>query len=138
MERKPITTSTIRQMKVEGRPSTMITAYDYAMARNVDEAGIDMILVGDSVGNVMLGYSSTIPVTMDAMIHHTQAVVRGTKYALVVGDMPFMSYQASEAEGLMNAGRFLKEGGILDELENAGIQEGDTVRMYGFEFDYYK
>ena len=111
MERKPITTSTIRQMKVEGRPSTMITAYDYAMARNVDEAGIDMILVGDSVGNVMLGYSSTIPVTMDAMIHHTQAVVRGTKYALVVGDMPFMSYQASEAEGLMNAGRFLKEGG---------------------------
>ena len=111
MERKPITTSTIRQMKVEGRPSTMITAYDYAMARNVDEAGIDMILVGDSVGNVMLGYSSTIPVTMDAMIHHTQAVVRGTKYALVDGDMPFMSYQASEAEGLMNAGRFLKEGG---------------------------
>ncbi|MPM25462.1 3-methyl-2-oxobutanoate hydroxymethyltransferase [bioreactor metagenome] len=111
MERKPITTSTIRQMKVDGRPSTMITAYDYAMARNVDEAGIDMILVGDSVGNVMLGYSSTIPVTMDAMIHHTQAVVRGTKYALVVGDMPFMSYQASEAEGLMNAGRFLKEGG---------------------------
>ena len=111
MERKPITTSTIRQMKVEGRPSTMITAYDYAMARNVDEAGIDMILVGDSVGNVRLGYSSTIPVTMDAMIHHTQAVVRGTKYALVVGDMPFMSYQASEAEGLMNAGRFLKEGG---------------------------
>lgn len=111
MERKPITTSTIRQMKVEGRPSTMITAYDYAMARNVDEAGIDMILVGDSVGNVMLGYSSTIPVTMDAMIHHTQAVVRGTKYALVVGDMPFMSYQASEAEGLMNAGCFLKEGG---------------------------
>ncbi|MHC1717236.1 MAG: 3-methyl-2-oxobutanoate hydroxymethyltransferase [Acidaminococcaceae bacterium] len=111
MERKPITTSTIRQMKEEGRPITMITAYDYAMARNVDEAGIDMILVGDSVGNVMLGYSSTIPVTMDAMIHHTQAVVRGTKYALVVGDMPFMSYQASEAEGLMNAGRFLKEGG---------------------------
>ena len=82
MERKPVTTSTIRQMKEEGRPVTMITAYDFAMAKNVDEAGIDMILVGDSVGNVMLGYSSTIPVTMDAMIHHTQAVVRGTKYAL--------------------------------------------------------
>ncbi|MGE4588177.1 MAG: 3-methyl-2-oxobutanoate hydroxymethyltransferase [Acidaminococcaceae bacterium] len=111
MERKPITTSTIRQMKEEGRPITMITAYDFAMARNVDEAGIDMILVGDSVGNVMLGYSSTIPVTMDAMIHHTQAVVRGTKCALVVGDMPFMSYQASEAQALVNAGRFLKEGG---------------------------
>ena len=111
MERKPITTSTVRQMKAEGRPITMITAYDYAMARNVDEAGIDMILVGDSLGNVMLGYSSTIPVTMDAMIHHTKAVVRGTKAALVVGDMPFMSYQASETDALINAGRFLKEGG---------------------------
>ena len=111
MERKPITTSTVRQMKAEGKPITMITAYDYAMARNVDEAGIDMILVGDSLGNVMLGYSSTIPVTMDAMIHHTKAVVRGTKTALVVGDMPFMSYQASETDALINAGRFLKEGG---------------------------
>ena len=111
MERKPITTSTVRQMKAEGKPITMITAYDYAMARNVDEAGIDMILIGDSVGNVMLGYSSTIPVTMDAMVHHTQAVVRGTKAALVVSDMPFMSYQASEAEALTNAGRLLKEGG---------------------------
>lgn len=111
MERKPITTSTVRQMKAEGQPITMITAYDYAMARNVDEAGIDMILVGDSLGNVMLGYSSTIPVTMDAMIHHTKAVVRGTKAALVVGDMPFMSYQASETDALINAGRFLKEGG---------------------------
>ena len=111
MERKPVTTSTIRQMKEEGKPITMITAYDYAMARNVDEAGVDMILVGDSLGNVMLGYSSTIPVTMDAMIHHTQAVMRGTKTALVVGDMPFMSYQASESEALTNAGRFLKEGG---------------------------
>ena len=111
MERKPITTSTVRQMKAEGKPITMITAYDYAMARNVDEAGIDMILIGDSVGNVMLGYSSTIPVTMDAMVHHTQAVVRGTKAALVVSDMPFMSYQASETEALTNAGRLLKEGG---------------------------
>lgn len=111
MERKPITTSTVRQMKADGQPITMITAYDYAMARNVDEAGIDMILIGDSVGNVMLGYSSTLPVTMDAMVHHTQAVVRGTKAALVVSDMPFMSYQASEAEALTNAGRLLKEGG---------------------------
>ena len=131
MERKPITTSTIRQMKVEGRPSTMITAYDYAMARNVDEAGIDMILVGDSVGNVMLGYSSTIPVTMDAMIHHTQAVVRGTKYALVVGDMPFMSYQASEAEGLMNAGRFLKEGGCAAIKLEGGSEVCPLVKKMG-------
>ncbi|MGL5207082.1 MAG: 3-methyl-2-oxobutanoate hydroxymethyltransferase [Acidaminococcaceae bacterium] len=128
MERKPLTTSTIRQMKEEGRPITMITAYDYAMARNVDEAGIDMILVGDSVGNVMLGYSSTIPVTMDAMIHHTQAVVRGTKYALVVGDMPFMSYQASEAEGLMNAGRFLKEGGCTAIKLEGGSEVSQLVK----------
>lgn len=111
MERKPITTTTIRQRKELGQPVTMITAYDVAMARTVDEAGIDMILVGDSVGNVMLGYSSTIPVTMEEMLHHTKAVCRGTKYALVVGDMPFMSYQVSEAEAIMNAGRFLKETG---------------------------
>lgn len=111
MERKPITTTTIRQRKELGQPVTMITAYDVAMARTVDEAGIDMILVGDSVGNVMLGYSSTIPVTMEEMLHHTKAVCRGTKYALVVGDMPFMSYQVSETEAIMNAGRFLKETG---------------------------
>ncbi|MEG0798356.1 MAG: 3-methyl-2-oxobutanoate hydroxymethyltransferase [Acidaminococcaceae bacterium] len=111
MERKPITTGTIRTKKQQGQPITMITAYDVAMARTVDEAGIDMILVGDSVGNVMLGYDSTIPVTMEEMLHHTKAVCRGTKYALVVGDMPFMSYQVSTAEALVNAGRFLKETG---------------------------
>ena len=106
-----ITTATIRQMKQKGKPITMLTAYDCAMARMEDEAGVDMILVGDSVGNVMLGYSSTIPVTMEEMIHHTKAVCRGVSNALVVGDMPFMSYQANEDEGLRNAGRFLKETG---------------------------
>lgn len=111
MERKSITTSTIKDLKAAKIPITMVTAYDYAMAKNVDEAGIEMILVGDSLGNVMLGYSSTVPVTMEEMLHHTKAVVRGTKFALVVGDMPFMSYQSSEIEGMLNAGRFLKEGG---------------------------
>ena len=81
MAEKQVTIATIKEMKKRGEPITMITAYDYAMARNVNEAGIDMILVGDSVGNVMLGYNSTVPVTMDEMIHHTKAVMRGNKTA---------------------------------------------------------
>lgn len=109
MKEKQVTIATIKEMKKRGEPITMITAYDFAMAKNVNEAGIDMILVGDSVGNVMLGYNSTVPVTMDEMIHHTKAVMRGNKTALVVGDMPFMSYQASITEGMHNAARFLKE-----------------------------
>ena len=95
MANKQVTVATIREMKQNGEPITMITAYDVAMSRNVNEAGVDMILVGDSLGNVILGYNSTVPVTMDEMIHHTKAVMRGNSTALVVGDMPFMSYQAS-------------------------------------------
>ena len=106
-----ITTTTIREMKKAGKAITMLTAYDCAMARMEDEAGIDMILVGDSLGNVVLGYDSTIPVTMEEMLHHTKAVCRGVSNALVVGDMPFMSYQISDEEGMKNAGRFLKETG---------------------------
>lgn len=112
MNKKAVTTSTIREMKQQGEPITMVTAYDYAMARNVNEAGIEMILVGDSLGNVMLGYGSTVPVTMEEMIHHTKAVMRAGGQALVVADMPFMSYQASIADGLYNAARFLKETGL--------------------------
>lgn len=108
---KPVTVNTIREMKQKGEPITMITAYDVAMARNVNEAEIDMILVGDSLGNVVLGYNSTIPVTMDDMIHHTKAVMRGNNTALVIGDMPFMSYQADIKDAIYNAGRFLKETG---------------------------
>src|SRR5208283_5334053 len=96
--------------KKEGRKKiTMLTAYDYPLARIVDEAGIDAILVGDSLGMVVLGYESTVPVTMDEMIHHAKAVRRGTKYAFLVGDMPFMSYQVSKEEAVRNAGRFMKE-----------------------------
>ena len=92
MATKNVTVATIKEMKQKGDPIVMITAYDVAMARNVNEAGVDMILVGDSVGNVMLGYNSTVPVTMDEMIHHTKAVMRGNSTALVVGDMFFMSF----------------------------------------------
>ena len=111
MANKQVTVATIKEMKQKGEPITMITAYDVAMSRNVNEAGVDMILVGDSLGNVILGYNSTVPVTMDEMIHHTKAVMRGNSTALVVGDMPFMSYQASIEQGMINAGRLMKEGG---------------------------
>lgn len=97
-------------MARRGERIAVLTAYDYPTARLVDAAGVPIILVGDSLGNVVLGYGGTIPVTMDEMIHHTAAVARGTTNALVVGDMPFMSYQADDGEALRNAGRFLKEG----------------------------
>lgn len=104
------TVLTFAKAKQEGTKISMLTAYDYSTAKLMDEAGINSILVGDSVGNVMLGYEDTTPVTMDEMIHHVKAVSRGAKNALVIGDMPFMSYQTSIAEAVANAGRFIKEG----------------------------
>jgi 3-methyl-2-oxobutanoate hydroxymethyltransferase len=101
----------IREMKEKGKIIPMLTAYDYATAKMIDEAGVPLVLVGDSLGMVVLGYESTIPVTMEEMLHHTKAVVRGTKRALVVGDMPFMTYHASIGEALHNAGRFIQEAG---------------------------
>lgn len=103
------TTSVIRDMKKKGEKITMLTAYDYSMATIVDEVGVDIILVGDSLGMVVLGYDSTLPVTMENMLHHTKAVSRAAKHSMVIGDMPFMSYQISEEEALRNAGRFLQE-----------------------------
>ena len=128
MAQKQITVATIKEMKQKREPITMITAYDVAMARNVNEAGVDMILVGDSVGNVMLGYNSTVPVTMDEMIHHTKAVMRGNKTALVVGDMPFMSYQASITDGMYNAARFLKETGCTAVKLEGGSEVCELVQ----------
>lgn len=128
MNNKPKTVTTIKQMKEQGELITMITAYDVAMARNVNEAGIDMILVGDSVGNVMLGYTSTIPVTMDEMIQHTKAVVRGNSTALVVADMPFMSYQADMADAMYNAGRFLKETGCTAVKLEGGQEVAPLIK----------
>ncbi len=104
------TVVTIRQAKEQGDKITMLTAYDYSMAKLIDEAGINMILVGDSLGMVMLGYEDTLSVTMEDMIHHTRAVARGAKNALVVADMPFMSYQTSVYDAVCNAGRLMKEG----------------------------
>jgi len=106
-----VTIGEIREMKQRGEKIPMLTAYDYATAKLVDEAGVPLILVGDSLGMVILGYESTIPVTMDEMIHHTKAVVRGTKHALVIGDMPFMTYHLSVEDALRNAARFIQEGG---------------------------
>jgi 3-methyl-2-oxobutanoate hydroxymethyltransferase len=101
----------LRQWKAEGKRFAMLTAYDYPTAEILDAAGIPVLLVGDSVGRNVLGYPSELPVTMDEMLHHTRAVVRGTKDAMVVADMPFMSFQVSVEEGVRNAGRLVKEGG---------------------------
>lgn len=123
-----VTVSTFLSMKQKGEKISMITAYDYTTARLVDEAGIDSILVGDSLGNVMLGLGDTVSVTMEDMIHHGAAVARGAKNALVVIDMPFMSYQASVYDAVVNAGRLMKEGrGNAVKLEG-GAEVADRIR----------
>ena len=110
--RKKITTHTFRLKKQRGEKITMLTAYDYPTALAVDQAGIDSILVGDSLGMVVLGYENTLPVTMADMLHHCKAVSRGATAALLIGDMPFMSYQADVNDAVRNAGRFLQEAGM--------------------------
>ena len=124
----PVTTSTFRALKASGQRIVMVTAYDVSAARLVDAAGVDAILVGDSLGMTMLGYGSTLPVTMDDMVRATAAVVRGTKRALVVADMPFMSYQASAEDGLRNAGRLMAEGGAGAVKLEGGAGVAETVR----------
>ncbi len=111
MAEKRVTITDIIRMKEEGRKIAMITAYDYPFAKLVDEAGVDIILVGDTLGMVVLGYDTTLPVDMDTMVHHTKAVCRGARRALVVADMPFMSYQISVEQAMANAGRLMKETG---------------------------
>lgn len=106
-----VTIPKLRQMKADKEKITMLTAYDYPTARLLDQEGIDMMLVGDSLGMVVLGYPNTLPVTMDEMLHHTKAVSRGVENAIVVGDMPFMSYNIEPSDAVRNAGRFIKEGG---------------------------
>ena len=115
-------------MKVEKQRIVMLTAYDYPTAKLVDEAGVPLILVGDSLGMVVLGYESTIPVTMDEMIHHTKAVVRGTKQAMVIGDMPFMTYHTDISDALCNAARFIQEGGAQAVKLEGGITVAETVK----------
>ncbi len=118
----------IQAMKAAGKTITMLTAYDYPMALLEDRAGIDIILVGDSLGMTVLGYENTIPVTMDEMIHHTKAVTRGAKYPLIIGDMPFMSYNTDERDAILNAGRFLKEGGADAVKLEGGASVKEIVR----------
>jgi 3-methyl-2-oxobutanoate hydroxymethyltransferase len=118
----------IYKKKAEGKKITMLTAYDYPTAQIVDQAGIDMILVGDSLGNVVQGMPNTLPVTMDEMIYHTKMVSRATQSAMVVGDMPFLSYQTHKAEAVRNAGRFLKEAGAEAVKLEGGSQMAETIR----------
>jgi len=118
----------IKEMKQKGEKIAMLTAYDYATAKLIDGAGIPLILVGDSLGMVVLGYESTIPVTMDEMLHHTKAVVRGTTRALIVGDMPFMTYQVSVDDALRNAARFIQEGGAQTVKLEGGENMAETVK----------
>lgn len=126
--RKKMTTLAFRQKKERGEPLTMLTAYDYPTALAVDNAGIDSILVGDSLGMVVLGYENTLPVTMEEMLHHSRAVARGAKYALLIGDMPFMSYQVSVEEATRNAGRFLQQGGMDAVKLEGGRERTNAVR----------
>lgn len=125
---KKITTFTLQQKKQRAEPITMLTAYDYPTAQAVDRAGIDSILVGDSLGMVVLGYENTLPVTMDDMLHHCKAVARGANCALLIGDMPFMSYQVSAVEGLRNAGRFLQEAGMDAVKLEGGRERVEAIR----------
>lgn len=123
-----ITTAVIRGMKKKGEKITMLTAYDYAMASVLDDVGIEMLLVGDSLGMVVLGYDSTLPVTMNDMLHHTRAVSRGTKSAMVVADMPFLSYQCSVEDAVRNAGRFLQEAGAHAVKLEGGREVAESVQ----------
>ena len=123
-----ITINQIKDMKQKGEKIAMLTAYDYSTAKIIDEVGIPMILVGDSLSMVVLGYESTIPVTIEEMLHHTKAVVRGTKRTMVVGDMPFMTYHISIEDALKNAARFIQEAGAQAIKLEGGVTVAEKVR----------
>jgi len=123
-----VTINEIKAMKQRKEKIPMLTAYDYVTAKIIDEVGVPLILVGDSLGMVMLGYDSTIPVTMDEMIHHTKAVVRGANKALIVGDMPFMTYHINVSDALHNAARFIQEGGAQAVKLEGGEVVAETVK----------
>ncbi len=128
MSRKKTTILSLQKLKDEHMPITMMTAYDYSSAMLVDRAGMDLILIGDSLAMVMLGRDSTVSVTMEEMLHHARAVAQGAQYAFLVGDMPFMSYQPSIPEAIRNAGRFLKEAGMDAIKLEGGHEVADTIR----------
>jgi 3-methyl-2-oxobutanoate hydroxymethyltransferase len=126
--RAKVTAPAVVALKRKGEPITVVTAYDFPTARLADQAGVEILLVGDSVGTVVLGYESTLPVTMEDMLHHTRAVTRAKPSALVVGDMPFMSYQASDEQAVLNAGRFVQEGGADAIKLEGGARVAGAVR----------
>jgi 3-methyl-2-oxobutanoate hydroxymethyltransferase len=128
MEKAKVTIADLLQKKKNNQKITMMTAYDYPTASMVDQAGIDTILVGDSLGMVVLGYSSTVPVTMDEMIHHCKAVTRAAVHSFVIGDMPFMSYQVSIEKAIENAGRFIKEAGCESVKLEGGSEMAPVVK----------
>jgi 3-methyl-2-oxobutanoate hydroxymethyltransferase len=128
MSRKKVTIAELQEKKQKNQKITMVTAYDYPTARILDQVEIDTILVGDSLGNVVLGYESTVPVTMEDMIHHCKAVVRGVKSGFIIGDMPFLSYQVSEEKAVENAGRFIKEAGCDAVKLEGGSDMARTVK----------
>ena len=128
MARKKMSILALHEKKVQAQPITMITAYDYPSALAADRADIDSILVGDSLGMVVLGYESTVPVTMEEMLHHCRAVRRGAQFAYLIGDMPFLSYQADRSEAVRNAGRFLKDAGMDAVKVEGGREIASTVR----------
>jgi len=128
VSRKKVTILNLKDKKEKGEPITMLTAYDYPTGLLVDQAGIDIILVGDSLAMVVLGQENTVAVTMDEMLHHCKAVARGAKHPLLVGDMPFMSYQVDVKEAVRNAGRFLKEGGMDVVKLEGGRDMAHTVK----------
>lgn len=129
---KKKTILTLRAQKRKGKKTVLVTAYDYWQATLADQAGVDVVLVGDSVGMTTLGYETTIPVTMDDMIRHCEAVKRGTKSAFLVGDMPFLSYQASNEEAIRNAGRFVRAGCECVKVEGAMIDRIKALAEAGF------
>src|SRR2546425_5286422 len=125
---KPVRVPDLRVMKERGEKIAVLTAYDYTMARLLDRAGVDIILVGDSVGMVVLGFDNTLPVTLDMMIHHTRAVSRGAKRALIVADMPFLTFQLNMEEAMKNAGRLIQEGGAAAVKIEGGRHIADTAK----------
>ena len=125
--REKVTIHSLKASKKRGQPIAMLTAYDYPTALILDRAGIDAILVGDSLGMVVLGYENTLPVTMDEMLHHSKAVARGASRAHLIGDMPFMSYQVSTTDAVRNAGRFLQEGGMDAVKLEGGRERASTI-----------
>jgi len=127
MDRKKVTIPYLEQQKASGQKVTVLTAYDYPTAQLCERAGVDAVLVGDSLGMVVLGYDSTVPVTMEEMLHHIKAVRRGLDKSLLIGDMPFMSYQVSIEQAVRNAGRFMKEGGCDCVKLEGGAEMAETV-----------